>query len=867
MPSLPVGTVTLVFTDIEGSTALLRQLGPDAYAAALQSHCEMLRHAFVPHGGVEVKTVGDAFFFAFPRATAALAAALAGQLRLADTVIRVRMGVHTGEPVLAAGDYVGIDVHKAARVAAAAHGGQVLVTEQTAALSRTDQLLDLGLHRLKDLTAPERLYQLRAPELRAVFPPLRTLDAHAHNLPLQPTPLIGRESELHELATWLEGDRVRALTLTGPGGTGKTRLALQAAANSVEAFSGGAFFVNLSQVRETAAVLPAIAQSLGAREEPGRSLAQVIGVCIAGRKTLVLLDNLEQVIEAAPDIAALLAATPSLHVLATSRIPLRIRGEQEFPVRPLSAPRNEERHSGERLVHYPAVQLFVERAQAVRPGFRADAANVEAIAEICRRLDGLPLAIELAAARSRILDPETMLERLDKRLNLLTGGYRDLPLRQRTLRNTIQWSHDLLGFEERVVFRRISAFAGEITIAAIQRICDLGDLSGDLLDTIDSLVEKNLVRRLDGAVEPTMSLLETIRDFAREQLLESSEFEKISERHAAHFLAIAEEARPKLVGGEQRKWSELLDSVYQDLRAAHRWLVSREDFDRATRLAASLQTFWIARGQLQEGRDWLEESLASPRGCEPEIRTVAMSGLAALARQQGDLNAAESVLDECLTIARQHGLDRSAAVALLNLAAVYGLREDLDRSDHCLEESLQLLERMNEPRLSAMAATNLGVNADRRGDLAHARELWEKAIPLYEAVGDLRNAAVTRSNLGHLAFDQGNLEEATRRFRESLEIISRAGDVYYTVYEIANLAMVAAASGSFERSVALFSLAEQRFERMGAQAPAFDREKYDRALASARAAVSPATWNRAWAEGAAMSLEQAVDYALANALS
>jgi predicted ATPase len=494
---LPGGTVTFLFTDIEGSTRLLRELG-DAYAEALAEHRRVLREAFARHGGIEVDTQGDAFFVAFGRAADALVAARAAQAVLSEGAIRVRMGVHTGEPLVTDEGYVGMDVHRAARIAAVGHGGQVLVSQSTHALVGPEELHDLGEHRLKDLTAPERIYQLGEGE----FPPLKSLNQS--NLPEQPTPFLGREKELGEVLRLIGDERIRLVTLTGPGGSGKTRLAVQAAAEVVDAHEHGVWWVGLQAVRDAELVLPTIAAALGASGEPAQHIGQ--------RRMLLLLDNLEQVVESAPALGELLSACPNLKLLATSREALRLAAEREYAVEP--------------FVEQEGVGFFLSRARAVRPDFQPD----DNIREICARLDQLPLALELAASRVRALSSAQILERLEERLPLLTRGSQDVPERQRTLRAAIGWSYELLTSEEQQLFWRLGVFVGGSTLEAAERIAE-----GDP-DSLQSLVEKSLLR-FDGE---RYSMLETIREYALERLEESGEADEIRRRHSRFFHALAE---------------------------------------------------------------------------------------------------------------------------------------------------------------------------------------------------------------------------------------------------------------------------------------------------------------------------------------
>jgi predicted ATPase/class 3 adenylate cyclase len=513
---LPIGTVTFLFTDIEGSTKLLHELGAEAYADALAEHRRLLREAFDRHGGVEVDTQGDAFFYAFPTAPGALAAAAEGRDALAAGPIRVRMGIHTGTPHVGEEGYVGADVHRAARIAAVAHGGQVVVSAPTASLVE-DVLVDLGEHRLKDLSAPERIFQLGGSD----FPALKSL--FRTNLPVPTTPFLGRERELIEVAGLLGRPDVRLLTLTGPGGTGKTRLASQAAGLASDLYPHGVWWVPLAPLRDPALVLETAGHVLGAKN----GLVEHIG----DKSLLLLLDNFEQVVEAAADLAGVLTSCPNVELLVTSREPLHVAAEQEYAVPP--------------FVHEEGVGFFLVRARAVKPGFEPD----DAVSEICRRLDDLPLALELAAARVKALSSAQILARLEQRLPLLTGGARDLPERQRTLRGAIEWSYDLLSEGEQRLFARLAVFRGGCTLEAAEGVADAD------LDTLQSLVDKSLLRHTDERY----STLETIREYAGERLEESGGADEIARRHAEHFLELAEEAEPHLQSGDPTLWLERLE--------------------------------------------------------------------------------------------------------------------------------------------------------------------------------------------------------------------------------------------------------------------------------------------------------------------
>jgi predicted ATPase/class 3 adenylate cyclase len=700
--SPPTGTVTFLFTDIEGSTAMWER-SPQAMQAALARHDELLRLAIEQHGGYVFKTVGDAFCCAFPTALDALEAALEAQRLLLkerwaeSDPLKVRMALHMGAAEERDGDYFGPPVNRVARLLSAAHGGQVLLSLPTHEMVRDQlpagmSLAELGEHRLKDLFRPERVFQLLAPGLPVEFPPLRTLDAYRNNLPLQPTPLIGREKEVAEVCDLLRGEETRLLTLTGPGGIGKTRVALQAAADLLEDFPDGTFFVPLATVTETELLLPAVAETLGVRETGEQLLHESLKDYLSERRMFLLLDNFEQVLGAAPAVTELLAAAPDLKVLATSRAPLGLYGEHEFPIPPLTLPDLKRPPSLERLTQYEAVGLFVERAQAVKPDFSITNESAPAVAEICVRLDGLPLAIELAAARIKMLPPKAMLQRLGSRLKLLTGGARDLPERQRTLRSTIEWSYALLDEGEQLLFARLAVFSGGRILEAIEAICDAeGDLPMDVFEGVSSLLDKSLLAQEEGPNgEPRFVMLETIHEFAREKLGESPDAEEIKRLHAEYFLTLAEEAHPELRGPHQLEWLERLEAEHDNMRAALSWALERKETEVALRLGGALSWFWSLRGYPSEGRRWLEEALAMDGRGSPEVRAMALAGVGELALDQGDLDRAQEVYQQGLVLLANEGMEaREAKLLLLGMLGWVALeREELGQAQQLFEERL-----------------------------------------------------------------------------------------------------------------------------------------------------------------------------------
>jgi predicted ATPase/class 3 adenylate cyclase len=805
MATPPTGTVTFLFTDIEGSTRRW-ETQPEAMDVALQRHDAILRETIERHGGYVFKTVGDAFCAAFAVAPDGLDAALAAQHALHDEAwpevtgdVRVRMALHTGAAEARNGDYFGPTLNRIARILSAGYGGQVLLSTVTQELVRDHlpanvELWDLGEHRLKDLTRPERLYQLAAWGLPAAFPPLRTLDARPHNLPLQATPFIGRDREVAEVRERLLQPDTRLLTLTGPAGTGKTRLALQVAADCLDGFPDGVFFVALAPISDPELVLPAIATTLGVKEVAGRSLAQTLAMHLRDKRLLLVLDNVEQLVPAAPPIADLLTACLSVKALATSRSVLHLYGERQYAVPPLTLPDSRRPPPLEHFSQYSAVQLFIERAQDVRPDFAVTNETAPAVAEICARLDGLPLAIELAAARTRLLSPAALLARLDQRLTLLTGGAQNLPARQQTLRAAIAWSYDLLSPEERALFRRLSVFAGGCTMEAAETVCGEGNgqraTSGgpdpssllvardDVLDLLASLVDKSLLREAEGPDdEPRVSMLETIREYALDQLEASGEDARSRDAHARYVRDLVERAAPQLAGPQQALWLARLEAEHDNLRAALHWSLGvGANHDVALALAGRLAPFWEVRGHLSEGRRWLEQAL-SVAGAAPEsLRLRALSAAGGLARAQGDMRQAAVCWEEALGLARQLGDEARIAGQLLNLGIVANAERDHVRATALLEQSIELARGHGRTALMARALNHLGNAARAQGDRPRAAACYTESLALNRELEDRREIAWLISNLARLAVEEGEVHRAASMFDESAAIFRQLGD-------------------------------------------------------------------------------------------
>jgi predicted ATPase/class 3 adenylate cyclase len=865
-------TLTFLFTDIEGSTRLLQHLGSERYRGVLADHLALIRDACRARDGTEFGSEGDALFVSFPSATRAVAAAVDAQRSLAGhgwpdgLAVRVRMGLHTGEATRSADGFVGIDVHRAARISAAGHGGQVLLSQTTReltinALPDGATLRDLGEFRLKDLARPEHLYQVSIEGLAADFPPLRSLDAVPNNLPTQLTSFVGREREVADATGLLEGSRL--LTLTGPGGTGKTRLSLQLAAAVADGFRDGAFFVALAPIREPALVASTIAQVLGVQEATARRPVDALADYLRDRHVLLVLDNFEQVLPAAADVAELLRAAPGVKIIVSSRAALRVSGEQEFPVPPLALPDRAHLPDVEHLSQYEAVALFIERAVAVKPDFAVTNANAPAVAEICTRLDGLPLAIELAAARVKLLPPEAMLTRLARRLELLGGGARDLPDRQRTLRGAIDWSYELLDPAARQLLARFSVFAGGATLEAAGSICGSADEPGlDVLEGLSALVEQSLVRQVESEGEPRFWMLETIREFAAERLAASAEADEIARRHAGYFDVLAGRAAPELTGPRQNAWLDRLEQEHDNLRAALAWAIDHGEPGMAMRLAANLWRFWQMRGHLVEGADRLDRLLAMPDpAVEPMLRARALEAAGGIAYWRSDMAAAQAWYEDALAIARAHGSRLDVANALYNLAfpLIVNAR-DLPRGHALLEESIATSRELDDPVAIARGLWALGNSMYFGGDHARARGVLGESVTHFRATEDRFGLAWALHTYG-LALDRlGDLEGARTSWLEALELFESAGDSTGIAVLLGDFSTLAIQVADMPRAIRLAGAASSLATSSGAALTTLVDEMEGREYVREIDDGDPAAV-AAWAEGQAMSPERAIAYA------
>ena len=823
---LPTGTVTFLFTDIAGSTRLLDELGAEPYAEALAEHRRVLRTAFAAHGGVEVDTQGDAFFVAFPTAPGALSAAADAQARLAAGPIQVRMGLHTGTPVVTDEGYVGVDVHRAARIAAAGHGGQVLVSAATAALADDAPLCDLGEHRFKDLTAPERVYQLGVGD----HPPLKAL--YRTNLPVPPTPFIGRTRELADVVDLVVREDVRLLTLTGSGGTGKTRLALQGAADAAEAFPDGVFWAALAPLRDPALVPPAIAAALGVSDEGPAALEEAL----AGKRLLFVLDNAEQLLPGIADELARLRSSDGATFVVTSRERLQLQGEHVYPVPTLDED--------------DGLALFTVRAHALDPAFQPN----EAVAEVCARLDRLPLAIELAAARTTLFSVDQLLDRLGRRLDLLKGT-RDADPRQQTLRATIAWSHDLLDVDERRLFARLAVFTGGCTYEAAEEVCQAEP------DVLQSLIDKSLLRRREADGGPRFWMLESIREFAAEELARSGEEPELRRLHAEWFLALAKRADEELVGPDQLSWVRRLEADHDNFRAVLDQVRTLDSGEAELRLAAALGRFWYMRGHFSEGSARLRDVLGRRRE-PPDARTACLLAGAWLLLYQGDYRVAEEMAQEALQLSRSLGDENGVTIALARLGGIASATRKPDEARAYLEAGLAVARRIGDVHAAAIHLVNLGDLDIVQGHYSDARERSEEALQVLREIGDVNRVATTVFNLALVDLSSSEFQAARLRLIEVLQLSIDMGDLDTLVDCLEGVAAVMVESGDYRSAARLLGAAETAREQIGLPVQFAEEGVRAKTLERLRAAGHDDLVEQAWREGRALSLDDAAQEAL-----
>ena len=919
MSQPPTGTVTFLFTDIEGSTRLWEQ-HPDAMRAALARHDALLCRSIEGGGGFVFKTVGDAFCAAFSTARQALEVALAAQLALADepwelpAPLKVRMALHTGVAEERGGDYFGPPLNRVARLMATGHGGQTLLSgaaqgsvQDTLPASVT--LLPLGSHRLKDLGRPEQVFQLCHPALPAEFAPLRSLDSVRlpNNLPQQATSFIGRGKQAAEIKEAL--GKTRLLTLTGAGGNGKTRLALQVAADLLDGDGDGVWFVELAALAEPDLVPGTVAAVVGVKEQAGQPMERTLVLALKEKRLLLVLDNCEHLVAACAFLAsALLRSCPGVRLLASSREPLNVSGEKTYRVPPLTLPDPKKTQTAEAMSEFESVRLFSERAQAVQPSFAVTAANAPAVASVCWRLDGIPLALELAAARVRSLSVDEINSRLDSRFRLLTGGARNTLPRQQTLRALIDWSYDLLSEPEKTLLCRLSVFAGGWTLASAEAICE-GDgvEEWEVLDLITALEDKSLVVSEQRGERMRSRLLETVRQYACDRLGEQGGIDAARICHRDYFLHSAEKADLGTRGPEQGQWLDWFEAEHDNLRTALDWCREEDaGAEPGLRLVKAMYRFWRVRGHLAEGRERLAAAVGhSGARQHPLERASALRVASGLEQVQGNLVAARALAEEALALFESTENARGGAGVLLTLGNVALMQEDLDGAREYYERGLPLYRRLGERDGIARALGNLGVVMMVQGDFAEAKVICEESLAVLRASGDTENAARALRNLGEIAYSQGNDAEARARLEEALALFRQVGTRSGTLVDsLCFLGAVALRQGSIAETrlrlaeglrlaaetkdgwvgaealeawaklclaegqagcaACVLGAATQTRRLLGIPTQASSQAALEADTQAAKAVLGEPAFAEAWAEGEQMTWEQAVEYALAE---
>ncbi len=915
--SLPSGTVTFLFTDLEGSTKLWEQY-PGAMKHALARHDEILRNAIEAHGGYVIKNTGDGFHAVFDTGVGGVAAALDAQQAVSNSPwdevkphsLRVRMALHTGEAQERSGDYYGPTLNRAARLMSIANGGQTLISTTTADLVR-DQLpegasiKDLGEHRLRDLVRSEHVFQLTHPALPSEFPPIRSIDAFPNNLPLQLTSFVGREHELEDAKQRLHSTHL--LTLIGPGGTGKTRLSLQLAAEVLPSFADGVWLAELAPLTDPALVVQSVGSLFHLREQLGMPLDELLIDYLREKDVLLVLDNCEHLIETCAQLAdQLLRACAHLKVIASSREALGIAGEAVYRVPPLSLPDPHSPTPGD-LRQCESAQLFIERASAANPRFVLTDPNCAAVAQICRRLDGIPLALELAAARVTAFSPEQIASHLDDRFRLLTGGSRTALPRQQTLRALIDWSYELLSEDERTLLRKLSVFANGWTFEAAEAVC--ADLN--VLDLLPQLVNKSLVAVDNEAEEPRYRLLETVRQYARDKLLESGDVGSVRNAHFDYFLRLAEQAQPKLRSRGAGAVVMKLDLEHDNLRSAMQWGLE-ERLDDVLRMVTPLTYFWNRRGYEEEARSLILEAVqrAEKQGELPvearrrRLAGEALQAFAVLSYSQGDNIRAMEASKKAAAIAREIDDPRLLALALsFAVSGAVSLGQGGEGLDAMLQEAMDAAEVSGDPfamglplsLLATQAASTLGdfkrADADSergralmrasgdewgatmgllgvamiarfRGDFATARKQFAEIEPIYRDMGDQHRVNMVKSELAHMDRVAGNWDEAEKKYRESLPEWQRLGHRAAVAHQLECFALVNRHKGRLERAATLYGAAESLRERIGIPMTEYERPEYEAAVAELRSQMDPASFRAGRAQGQQLSMDQAIRFAL-----
>ena len=858
---LPVGIVTFYFSDIEGSTRLVQRLSEDEWAAVIGRHFELTEDILAGSTGTKVRTIGDAFFLVFEDAVDAMRVALdvqhahATERWPAGVDLRIRIGLHSGLAALGGDDYVGLDVHLAARISAAAHGGQTVLSAEAArrvraALPKGVVLDDLGSHRLKDISEPHRLYQLTASDLGSQFPALQTEGRGELRIPVDPTAFVGRGKEIREVSGLLSGNRL--VTLTGPGGSGKTRLSKRVAEDVVDDFPDGIYFVDLSALEDPRLVIDAVLTALGIYQAPAVAPLELAVNALVRSQACLILDNLEQVIEARTNIGDLLEGTSKLKIIATSRGPLRILGEQEYPVPPLAVPTDGDSAD---LAASEAVQLFAARARDIDPNFELGGKAGRAVAEIVTQLDGLPLAIELAAARTRLLSPPDLLARLDSSLGLLRSRRSDLPARQQTLRGAIQWSYDLLDGEAKWLFADFSVFAGGCRLIELTEVCSPG-YPDQLEDLLEDLLEQSLVQR-DGS---RYRLLQTIREFGQERLAERDDEAAIRDRHAAAYHRLAESAAPKLLTVDRPATLDLLAADHDNFRAALDWSHESGDVDMGLSLGAALWRFWQMRGHLVEARKRLDE-LTAPGEGDPVFRAGAFEGLGGVAYWQGDFDGARDAYQSSLDLLRECGTEEEVANALYNLFFAYGFGGDFETGERLLREAQEIYHAVDDQEGLGRIAWGLGNMYHLSGDLEKARDRFTESVESLRGGDDDFSYGWAVDRLGVVLTALGEIDEARKLLTEALDLFTISEDISATTIIFNDFADNALRAGNLDRALRIAGAVTALRARSGADlvaATVNEIEGMQEAVAVAAVGTDLAATLRV--EGREMSFHEALAY-------
>lgn len=876
MAEIPQGTVTLVFTDIVGSTRLWEQF-PEQMRRTVAEHDQILREIFARFSGYVFKTVGDAFCAAFASPKAAIQAAVLIQKTLAGTTwpevghLQLRIGVHTGPAELREGDYFGGTVNRCARIESAAHGGQILLSKIVMDLLADDAPVGLGFkplgkHRLRSLERPEHLFQVTAEGLALDFPPPKSLEILPNNLPLQTTSFVGREEELKTVGEAIS-EKTRLLTLVGTGGTGKTRLAIEVGALLVQKFSDGVWLVELALISDAAGLLEAIAKSVGVREEADSQLRETLLQFLAPRQTLLILDNCEHLNTVVASLVSdILKTCPTVKILATNRHLLGIRGEMSFPVPPLRIfdvhrSRQENKHTVEEILAYDAVKLFVDRASAIKPEFTVNRENAEAIAEICSRLDGIPLAIELAAARSRLLQPAQIAERLHDRFRLLKGGTSDHLPHQQTLQALIDWSHDLLSLREKTLFRRLGVFVGGRDLEAIEAVCRGGEVQEEeIMDLLQELVEKSLVyveaEQTDQS--PRYTMTESVWQYAREKLWASGEGDDLRNRHLDFFLDRVEQASPHFEGPQQKQWLDRFDLDTFNYQSAVSWSIRSGLHEKGMRMLIAMARPLEVRGFLSEAWEQYRQILEITASHPSRLRALTLQAAGRIAWALDRYEEAREFATQAEEQLRQFELSREAMMCQAILAF-------LDRGDGRTEEAesrftkaLQFGEQSGEPRLTAVCQSGLGSIAMDRNDLPQARQRKEAALAIYRELGDWWIIGLVLWGLAKVAIAQSDFTRAHEALREWIQICRELGNRWAFPYILETEAEAALAEGNPETATLLFGLADTQRSKAGVQFSPSEKLEHDRLMQLLNTRLPKEDLAALWKQGQQIAAEQAL---------